>query len=1117
MCKRLLFYLLPLVLLPAISAAQGVTSSSMKGTVTDGDGNPLPGASVQVTHVPSGSQYGNATDPSGNFTIRNMRVGGPYAVRVTFIGYTPFEQEDIFLELGETYTLEVAMREDAAELGEVQVVAAGDVFDKTKTGVGRNVRQEDIDSAPTVGRDLADFTRLTPQAFVGNDDDDGPSISIAGQNNRYNSIFIDGAVSNDVFGLSAQGTNGGQTGTTPISMDAIEQFQINLSPYSVTQGGFTGGAINAITRSGTNRFEGSVYFFNRNEGLAGKTPSSIIDGQPDLDDSDRERLPEFSNNRYGFRLGGPIVKDKLFFFANVELLRSETPQPFVGSYAGQAGISGAEDLRQFLINEVNYDPGTFADKNSKLDDEKLLFKLDWNISQNHKLVARHSYTDAENTDAFRSTNSLLNYAGRNEVFPSTTNSSSVEIRSTFGNNYANKLLFGYTRVRDDRNVNGQRFPTVNIEDGDGDIRLGNEPFSTANILEQDIFTITNDFNIFAGNHTLTIGTHNEFYDIANLFIPFNFGWYFFEDRNDSGSGLDEFRDAVRAVNDPSIEPPLSFVQRGFSLVGDDSNVGDDSENIGAFRAFQLGLYVEDEWQVNSDLRLTGGLRFDVPGLTTSPRFAPDVFETTLPDLEQFYDLRGAEPGEPPSAQLYVSPRFGFNWDLFGNEQTQLRGGSGIFLGRVPFVWPGGMYLNNGANTGILDEFGRNEFRPNPENGLTLEDYGRSEDELIPSGRLEIFEEDFKYPQVWRSSLGVDQKLPYGIVGSLEAQFTKNLNNINITNINLRPQNATLDGPDNRPIYAYGFDENEVIDNSATLIDGRYQNIHRVGNTSEGYSFDISATLRKQFGRSLSTSLSYTYGDSYALNDGTSSQLNSIWEGIENVNGSNNLDLSRSDFSLGHRLISSINYRKAFLGHLATSVSLFVEASSGRPFSYAIAGSDDMIGENGGSTALFYVPNDASELAFTGSPAEQQAKAEELDRYISSSDYLDSRRGKYAERNGSRTPMEFVMDLKIRQELFADLFNRRQKVELTLDFFNFTNLLGEIFDTNWGKRSDFGTRRSLVRFEQFRDPEGGDLTPVYDVIIPEGVETEDDYFDQNLQDSSTYSSRWLAQLGVRYTF
>lgn len=1102
----ILFFLTPLVVF-----GQGVTSASMNGTVTDNEGDPLPGATVQVTHSPSGSQYGNATSSNGNFTIRNMRVGGPYSVRVTFVGFSPFEKDDIYLELGETYNLEIEMSEDAAELGEVQVVAAGDVFDRSKTGVGRNVGQEEIDGAPTVGRDLADFTRLTPQAFVGNDDDDGPSISIAGQNNRYNSIFIDGAVSNDVFGLSAQGTNGGQTGTTPISMDAIEQFQINLSPYSVTQGGFTGGAINAITRSGTNRYEGSVYFFNRNENLAGKTPSAIIDGQG-LDDSDREQLPPFTNNRFGVRLGGPIVENKLFFFANIELLRSETPQPFVGNYAGQSGISGAENLRQFLINEVNYDPGTFGDKNSQLDDNKILLKLDWNISQNHKLVARHSYTDAENVDTFRSTNTSLNYDGRNEVFPSTTNSSSVELRSTFGNNYANKFLLGYTRVRDDRNVNGQFFPTVNIQDGDGNIFLGNEPFSTANILNQDIFTITNDFNIFAGDHTITLGTHNEFYDIANLFIPFNHGWYFFSDRNGSGTGVDEFQDAVRAVNDPNIEPPLSFVLRGFSLVGEDSNVGDESDNIGAFKAYQLGLYAEDEWRVNSNLRLTAGLRFDVPGLTTSPRFAPDVFETTLPDLEQFHDLKGATPGEPPAAQLYISPRVGFNWDLFENEQTQLRGGTGVFLGRVPFVWPGGMYLNNGANTGILAQFGRNEFRPNPENGLTL-----PSDELVPSGRLEIFEEDFKYPRVWRTSLGVDQRLPFDIVGTLEAQFTKNVNNINITNVNLRPANQTLDGPDNRPIYAYGFDNNEVVNSNATLIDGRYQNIHRVGNTSKGYSFDISTTLRKQFGQSLSTSISYTFGDSYALNDGTSSQLNSIWSGIENINGSNNLDVSRSDFSLGHRLISSINYRKEFLGNLATFVSVFMEASSGRPFSYAIASSDDMIGENGSSTALLYVPNNASELEFTGTPAEQQAKAEELDRYISSSDYLNSRRGKYAERNGSRTPMEFVIDLKIRQELFADVFNREQKIELTLDFFNFTNLLGEMFNTNWGKRSAFGTRRSLLRFEQFRDPENGDLTPVYDVIIPNGVETEVDYFDQNLQDSSNYSSRWVAQFGVRYSF
>ncbi len=430
-----------------------------------------------------------------------------------------------------------------------------------------------------------------------------------------------------------------------------------------------------------------------------------------------------------------------------------------------------------------------------------------------------------------------------------------------------------------------------------------------------------------------------------------------------------------------------------------------------------------------------------------------------------------------------------------------------------------MYLNNGANTGILAEFGPNEFRPNVENGLTLVDYGRSPEDLIPSGRLEIFEEDFKYPRVFRTGFGIDRELSYGFTGTLEAQFTKNMDNILVTNINLRPANETLDGPDNRPIYAYGFETSDpnVIDQSATLIDDRYQNIHRVGNTSKGYSYDISATLSKQFDSDLFTSISYTYGDSYTINDGTSSQINSIWDGMEHVNGANNLELSRSDFSLGHRVIANLNYRKEFFNHLATSISIFMDASSGRPFSYTIAGSEDMIGENGGNTALMYIPENAADLAYVGTPSEQAAQAEELEAFISSSDYLNSRRGKYAERNGVRGPFEVVLDLKVKQEVFADLLNRQQKVELTFDVFNFTNLLGEIVGANWGKRYTIGGSRSVLRFEEFQDASNGDFTPVYSVTIPEEVNSQEELYNRNIQDSGTYSSRWLAQIGLRYSF
>ncbi len=1106
--KRYAAALLIFLLLPLIGYSQGVTTSSMKGTVVDENGERLPGANVLVTHMPSGSEYGAATNANGAFNIRNMRSGGPYRIKVTFVGYDTYVSEGTELQLGETETVEIQLQEGSAELGEVEVVAAGGVFDKTKTGVGKNVSTEEIDGAPSVGNSLADYTRLNPQAYVVNSDDDGAAISIAGQNNRFNSIFIDGAVNNDVFGLSAQGTNGGQTGASPISMDAIEQFQINSSPFDVTQGGFTGGAINAITRSGSNQFEGSFYYQNRNESLAGKTPIALAN----FNNTEREAFSEFSNNRFGFRLGGPIIENKLFFFANLELLRSQSPQPFLGinNYQGDASISKLEEIRSTLQNEFDYDAGTFRDKNSTLDSDKALFKLNWNISQNHKLMLRHSYTASDNIDRYQSGVGTINYQNNSEVFPNTTNSTAFELTSSFGNNMANKLVVGYTDVLDDRDYAGDPFPTVTIFDGDGEISLGNEPFSTSNLLDQQILTVTNDFNIFAGDHTITIGTHNEFYDMANQFIPFNNGWYFY-------GSPDDFLQSVRAVNDPNISPATpALYLRGVSLVGGQNTIGDEAQNIGAFKAYQLGFYVQDEWQVNDQFRLTGGLRFDVPKITTDPRYADDVFSTTIPDLQSAgKDLEGARPGETPAAQLYVSPRAGFNWDVDGEGNTQVRGGAGVFLGRVPFVWPGGTFLNNGANTGIIvggPWSGQDiPFRPDPENGLTLEDFGRSPDQVIPSGRLEIFAEDFKYPTVFRTSIGVDQRLPYDIVGTFEIQYTNTMNNILVENVNLKQQNATLDGPDNRPFYNYS--------GSDRFIDSRYSNIHVVKNTSDGHAYDFTAQLRKNFNKNFSANVAWTYGDSYVVNEGTSSQINSLWQYQEHVNGANNLDLSRSDFSMGHRVTASLNYRKEFFNNLATSVSIFYEGTSGRPMSYVIDGSEFMINENGADASLIYIPEDASNLSWAGSPAEQQAQAEAFDQFIESSDYLSSRRGQYAERNASRTPFESIIDLKIKQELFADLMNREQKLEFTLDIFNFTSLLGDLFDKSWGTRYSIGANSyDPIEFTEFEDPDNGNYTPVYSLNYnSDQVETVDDMYQQNVHDFGTYGSRWLMQFGVRYTF
>lgn len=1068
-------------------SAQSVTTSAISGRTVTPDGAALGSVQVTVLHTATGVQSTALTQDDGRFFVPGLRPGGPYRVQAEFIGRATAVLENLTLALGETEDVTLVLADEAIELEGILVEGQREGRGQAQ-GVSTVLDEEEIAALPTLSRDFADYIRFTPQAFVDNDDDDGPAISIAGQNNRYNTIYIDGAVSNDVFGLSAQGTNGGQTGASPISMDAIEEFHIAISPFDVTQSGFTGGAINAITRSGTNTFQGSVFSEFRNEGLAGQTPTA----DPTLV---QERLPDFTNWRAGFRLGGPIVKDKMFFFINGEILRAQSPQPFNVPYEGDSADE-LESLRQFLIDEAGYDPGSFGDKEATLDSDKALVKLDWNLHENHRLTIQNSYSKSDNIDAFRSGATTINFSNNSEVFPNRTNATTLELNSRFTDRISNKFIAGYTTVSDDRDFAAQPFPTIEISDGAGEINLGAEPFSTANLLEQNIFTLTNNLNWFLGEHTLTFGTHLEHYDIANLFIPFNFGWYFFF------GGLEDFKTAVRTGEAPF----ATGVLRGFSLVGDESNFGDESENIGAFNAYQIGAYVQDEWEVSDRFDLTLGIRFDVPEITTNPRFAPDVFDTTIPAIQQHYSLNGARPGETPAAQVYFQPRVGFEYDLDEREQTVLRGGAGIFMGRVPFVWPGGMFLNNGANTGIVAEFftGGIPFRADPANAVTNEDFGASSP--IPSGRLEIFEEDFRYPTVFRTSLGLDRAFDSGLNATVEGQFTKTIDNILLTNVNLNPACLRpMTGPDSRQIYAC---------EGGNLIDDRYTNIHRVGSTSDGYTYDITLALEQPITDNLRASASYTYGDAEAVNDGTSSQLNSIWRFPATVGGGNNLQQARSDFSIGHRVLTRATWRQEFLENLPTSLSVTYVGESGRPFSYIIRNSEAMMGlEDAADAELFFVPQNASDLTFAATDDMSAAQqAAELEEFIQGSPYLNGRRGQYAERNGDRTPFENVIDLRLGQEFLFDVGGVQNRGEIYLNIFNFTNLL----NGDWGRRYVGIFSHSVLTFEEFQDPDNGDFTPVYTYQRPD-LNSKEDLFDNLISDSGTYSSRWQMQIGVRYSF
>ncbi|HBH23142.1 MAG TPA: hypothetical protein DDY13_06920 [Cytophagales bacterium] len=1079
-----------------LALAQGVTTASINGQVTDENGEGLPGATVVAIHTPTNTEYGNITDSKGYYRLPNIRVGGPYTVRVSFVGYEDFQKTNLYLDLGQKLNIDVNMSETATDLEEIVITGTrSDVFDGNRTGAETAISLEKIDATPTVGRALGDFVRFNPQTSI-DEGNDGQEISIGGMNNRYNAIYIDGAVNNDVFGLAASGTNGGQTGVSPISIDAIEQITVSVAPFDVRQSGFAGGSISAVTRSGTNDFEGSAYYFLRNQDLAGKTP--FEDGQED--EIEREKLPEFSSQTYGARLGGPIIKDKLFFFVNTEFQREETPQPFnFANYDGTLTQSDIEGLANFLRTTYDYDPGSYLNNTAFLNSDKILAKIDWNINRNHKLTLRHSYTSAENLEARRSTSSSIGFINGSEYFVSETNSTALELKSVISNTMSNHLTVGATFVRDDRDPFGDPFPAVFIDDFRGGISFGSETFSTANLLNQDIITITDNLEIYKGKHTILAGVNMEFYGTKNLFIPYNYGDYSYSFQRGFGPATDSF------LNDFLTGQPVNLYQFSYALEGEGR--GDNSSGAAEFNASQFGFYVQDEFQATDKLKLTFGLRADINFFEDTPE---NEFFNVDSVLAQFpYDLQGARTGEFIDPQVSWSPRIGFNYDWHGDRTLQLRGGVGIFTSRIPLVWPGAAFNNTGINTGF--DFERIDFTTPPV--FNPDALGQERNiavgERIPSGNIDLFADDFRIPQVLKVNLAVDAKLPGGIIGTFEGLYTKFLNNIYYQNLNVDiPTDRATGTPDDRFI------------NYNDQIDDTYQRIMLGSNTSKGYTYNLSGTLSKSFRSGVNTQISYSYGDAWTIYDGTSSQNSSQWRGLHAINGRNFWEeTQRSDFAQGHRIIGNINYRKEYLGFMATQVSVVYEGQSGNLYSYIYGAGNNLTGEDSRNRELIYIPANESEIVFgeydndleevvVYNDAESAAAWADLNAFIEKDDYLSENRGSYAERNQSRTPFENRFDLRILQDFYIEMPNgKRNTLQLSLDIFNLGNLLNK----KWGRLYDrsFGGYE-LLQFEGFAP---GTDTPVFSYDPFNGGQP---YYG-DFKDRGVISSRWQMQVGVRYIF
>lgn len=1050
-----------------------VTTSSITGTVSQAGGQHAPGASVRATHVPSGTVYSGTSNESGRFSLPNMRVGGPYRVEVTYVGYTPEVYDDIFLQLGQPYVLNVALEDGTTTIDEV-IVAAG--ARSLKTGASTSISNQQIQALPTISRRLNDFTRLTPQADI-----KGNALSIGGMNNRFNQLTIDGAVSNDVFGLNDAGTNGASTGTSPISLDAIEQMTVQIAPYDVRAGGFAGGGISAVTRSGTNEVEGSVYFFTRNQNLTGKTPAALLG-----EGEEATRLENFSDRQYGVRVGGPLVKDKLFFFLNYEKTENVTPLSFLpGEGASQLTVAELQRVAA-RANALGYDPGSFLDQESNNESDKLFARIDYNINSIHKLTARYSYVEGSAVDLSRS-NTSLTFSNGAILRQSTTNSGVLELNSRFSNEWSNNLVVGITTVREPRTAPGAPFPRVALQLGDGRfINLGTEAFSTVNQLNQDIYTLTNNLTWYKGVHTVTFGTHNEFYKMYNGFIGSAFGNYTFSNSPAS--------DVNPATGQPytAIENFERGLASGFQY--NYSNTSDPRQGAD-FSAMQLGFYVQDEFQVSTNFKLTGGIRVDIPVYLTDPLENTD-FNSSI--LAVRYDV---QTNRMPKPAFMWSPRVGFNWDVNGDRTTQLRGGLGVFTSRFPFVWSAGAYTQSGALLGGNQLNAGSGNAPNITFIPDVNNQPKSTAAVTPSGNITVLSENLKLPQIARASVGWDQSLPWGLQATTEFLFSKNLSSFRFTDLNLTDPIGQLEGADNRLLYASSNADKRVLPH--------YTQVVYIDNVNEGYSWSATAQLSKNFTNGFFGMIAYTYTESKDLFSGTSSQNQSNFFRVATVNGSNNARLGFSPYSTGSRVIGAVSYTKEYFNHLGTTLSLVYNGQAGPRFSYLVTGDPGRhsAGSSSDQFSLMYIPRDASEITFVQSGSqtpEQQWSA--FNAFIESQPYLRDRRGQYAERNGARTPFSHQFDFRILQDVFTNVGGKRNTIQVSFDIFN----VGALLNSEWGKQYSGGG--------SFWDNSFRPIT--FDSYAPDTNQPR--YRLGDLNDNTPYfvsdiPSRWSAQFGVRYIF
>lgn len=1086
MQKRLLFLVTLLLAMTTTVMAQ-ITTSGISGKVTS-QGEDVIGATVTATHVPSGTVYRAVTNIDGRYTIQGMRVGGPYKVSFAYVGQKTKTFENVTLRLGETEELSCSLQDDSKELQEVVVTGSAGV-NATKTGAATSLSSKQIADMPSITHGIADVARLNPQLTTSNNG----AMSFAGTSNRYNSFMIDGAANNDVFGLAADGANGGQAGAQPVSMETIEQIQVNVAPFDVRQGGFTGGAINAITKSGTNVFHGSVYGFGNNQNLIGSK-------YPLADGGYAPKYNKQQEYNAGITFGGPIIKDKLFFFANYEKTNKTYPNLYtLGAESSAVDAAKASDVLAKIADlaqrqGVNY-PTALSTEDIYTRSDKGGLKLDWNINETNKATLRWSIVSASQLNNAGS-RKALNGSSYAYPFKSVTNSFIAELQSRLSPSVANEARASYVRVRDKRDINGE-YPSISVNNvGGGSVNLGIERSSMANRLDQDIYTLEDNLTWYKGNHTYTFGTHNELYKFTNLFIQDLFGSYTFKNYDAFKSYYDDYVAGT-------IDPAKSYLNQ-YRYGHANTDVTGDPRWEASFGAAQLSFYAQDKWDVSNNFQLTYGLRMDMPIIFDTP--------TANEPFNQYAETRGwnVKTNQKLSSTPLWSPRVGFRWDINHDHRFILRGGAGVFTGRIPFVW----ISNNYSNTGIqLSTY--NSYKTN---GLDLlldpnaQEANASKLKATGSQTINVYDRHFKFAQNLRFNLGFDFNV-LGINWTAEAIYSKTLNDILYQNLAYEQTGKTYGQvygsagapvEDNRPLFA------------KTTNGTPFANIYKLSNTSKGYTVNLSLKAEKHFNFGLDLMASYTWTRSMSVNNGGSSVAESNWRFNYTYRNSNDPELGRSAYNVPHRLQASVYYHANYGSkkEWQTTVGLIYQGRSGSPYTLYYYGDVNEDGANGND--LFFIPTDAQidkmrfdetdfsanaltkavfGEGFTAPKLTEDMQRQLMKYWIGNDSYMKKHRGEFYKRYADNLAFEHHFDVHLAQKYSFKVGGQMNSLELSFDIINVGNLLNK----DWGHThgDGFGVYYSPVNYQknghyQFT---GGYAT----------------------RDYSDYYSRWRGQVGLRYTF